>query len=138
MLHRDPAAASVDVTLEGPDVVLLADAEMVKATLQNLLINAAQAIGGHGRIAVTLRAHDETGVIEVRDTGPGIPAEIRERIFEPFFTTKSRGGGLGLPVARRTAELHGGALTVECPVDGGTVARLTLPLRPALTAHASA
>jgi signal transduction histidine kinase len=65
--------------------------------------------------------------VEVRDTGPGIPSDIREQIFEPFFTTKARGGGLGLPIAQRTAELHGGSLSMHCPPDGGTVFTLTLP-----------
>jgi signal transduction histidine kinase len=65
--------------------------------------------------------------LQVRDTGPGIPDEIREQIFEPFFTTKARGGGLGLPIAQRTVELHGGTLAVTCPPEGGTVFTLTLP-----------
>ena len=69
-------------------------------------------------------------MIEVRDTGPGIPAAIRDQVFEPFFTTKNHGGGLGLPIARRTAELHGGTLTLECPDTGGTEVTLTLPLHP--------
>jgi signal transduction histidine kinase len=51
-------------------------------------------------------------------------------VLEPFFTTKARGGGLGLPIARRTAELHGGTLAFDCPADGGTVVTLTLPVRP--------
>ena len=55
---------------------------------------------------------------------------MRERVFEPFVTTKARGGGLGLPIARRTAELHGGSLTLVSPPGQGTVMRLTLPLRP--------
>jgi signal transduction histidine kinase len=54
--------------------------------------------------------------------------EIRDRVFEPFFTTKSRGGGLGLPIARRTAELHHGTLTLECPETGGCVFVLALPV----------
>ena len=48
-----------------------------------------------------------------------MPAEIRDQVFEPFFTTKARGGGLGLPIARRTAELHGGSLTLDCPPRAG-------------------
>ena len=62
-----------------------------------------------------------------RDSGPGIPPDIRDQVFEPFFTTKARGGGLGLAIARRTAELHGGTLTLTCPPEGGTVATLALP-----------
>ena len=72
-----------------------------------------------GSIVVTLGRRQRFAMIEVRDTGPGIPAEIRDQIFEPFFTTKARGGGLGLPIARRTAELHGGTLRSSAPTAVG-------------------
>jgi len=55
-------------------------------------------------------------------------------VFEPFFTTKARGGGLGLPIARRTAELHGGTLTLDCPAVGGTIVTMSLPIRPSTAA----
>ena len=138
MLRRDPAASAIDVTTDGPGITLMADGDMLKATVQNLLINAAQAMEGRGRIGVTIAAHGDACTIEVRDSGPGIPADIREQVFEPFFTTKARGGGLGLPVARRTAELHGGSLTLECPPGGGTVVTLRLPLRYGQPHRASA
>ena len=128
MLRRDPAGASLEVTTAGPDVTLIADAELVRATLLNLLLNAAQAMGGAGRIAVTVEQRGDSCAVAVRDSGPGVPPDIRDQIFEPFFTTKARGGGLGLPIARRTAELHGGSLTLESPAGGGTVVTLTLPL----------
>ena len=137
-LRRDPAASGLQVVVDGPDVTLVADSDMVKATLQNLLINAAQATDGRGRIDVKITRDDSRCAVEVRDSGPGIAADIREQVFEPFFTTKARGGGLGLPVARRTAELHGGSLTLECPPGGGTVATLALPLRSALVEQPSA
>jgi signal transduction histidine kinase len=107
---------------------------MVRAAILNLLLNAAQALGAHGRVAVTLSATPAEAVVVVRDSGPGIPLAIRDQIFEPFFTTKARGGGLGLPIARRTAELHGGSLTVECPDAGGTIMTMTLSRRLADTA----
>jgi PAS domain S-box-containing protein len=130
IVRRDPSAHGVQIEVEGDDVPITADGELVRATVLNLLLNAAQAMAGNGRITVrTARSGDEAR-IQIRDTGPGIPAEIREQIFEPFFTTKARGGGLGLPIARRTAELHGGSLTLECPADGGTIVTMTLPLRP--------
>ena len=88
-------------------------------------------MGGYGRIAVAIAQRDQRCVLEIRDTGPGIPADLREQVFEPFFTAKARGGGLGLPIARRTAELHGGTLTLACPETGGTCFTLTMPL-PAL------
>jgi len=139
MVRRDPIAERVEITVEGPDASAQADAEMVRATILNLLINAAQAMNGHGRITVTVAPQRDTISVVVQDSGPGIPLEIRDQVLEPFFTTKARGGGLGLPIARRTAELHGGTLTVACPPDAGTVVTLALPLRPAVTqAHAPA
>jgi len=65
--------------------------------------------------------------IDVADTGPGIPPDIRDRIFVPFFTTKSRGTGLGLPTARRLVDAHGGRIAFDCPRGGGTVVTIELP-----------
>ena len=129
MLQRDPANAALDVRADGPSVTLTADAELVRAAVLNLLINAAQAMGGQGRITLALLQHDQHCVVEIRDGGPGIPVDLREQVFEPFYTTKARGGGLGLAIARRTAELQGGTLTLACPPTGGCVFRMTLPLR---------
>jgi PAS domain S-box-containing protein len=130
MVRRDPAAHGVEIAVQGEDVSVTADGELVRATVLNLLLNAAQAMAGKGRIAVTTRRQDGVAIVQISDTGPGIPPEIREQIFEPFFTTKARGGGLGLPIARRTAELHGGALALECPPEGGAVVTISLPIRP--------
>ena len=129
MLRRDPAGAAIDVSVEGPAITLTADAELLRATVLNLLLNAAQAMGGRGQIALAITERDRTCVLTIRDSGPGVPPDLRDRVFEPFFTTKARGGGLGLPIARRTAELHGGTLGLECPDGGGSVLTLTIPLR---------
>lgn len=133
IVRRDPAAHGVEISVQGDDVSVTADGELVRATVLNLLLNAAQAMAGRGRILVTTMRQNGLAVIQVSDTGPGIPSEIREQIFEPFFTTKARGGGLGLPIARRTAELHGGTLTLECPPEGGTVVTMSLPIRPTIS-----
>ncbi len=130
IVRRDPAAQSIEIVIEGADVSAAVDDELIRATLLNLVLNAVQAMAGHGRISVTLGKLGNVAVIQVRDSGPGIPPDIRNQVFEPFFTTKARGGGLGLPIARRTAELHGGSLTLECPEGGGTVVTMKLPLRP--------
>ncbi len=127
MLRRDPTCAPIAVEVEGPSVAVEADAELIRAAALNLLINAAQALDGGGRITVAVSREGETAVVEIRDTGPGIPHHLREQVFEPFVTTKARGGGLGLPIARRTAELHGGSLALVSPPGAGTVMRLTLP-----------
>jgi PAS domain S-box-containing protein len=128
LLRRDPVGRAVEVAIEGADATLTADADLLRAAVLNLFLNAAQAMGGTGRIAVTIRHRDDRCTVEVRDSGPGIPAAIRDRVFEPFFTTKARGGGLGLPIARRTAELHHGTLTLDCPDEGGSVFTFTLPM----------
>jgi PAS domain S-box-containing protein len=133
IVRRDPSAQGVQIDVDGEEVSVTADGELVRATVLNLLLNAAQAMAGQGRITVRTSRNDGEASIQVQDTGPGIPAEIREQIFEPFFTTKARGGGLGLPIARRTAELHGGSLTLECPPGGGTIVTMTLPIRPTLS-----
>jgi len=134
IVRRDPAAHGVEISVQGEDVSLTADGELVRGTVLNLLLNAAQAMAGKGRIVVSTMRQNGIAVVRITDTGPGITPEIREQIFEPFFTTKARGGGLGLPIARRTAELHGGTLTLECPPEGGTVLTMSLPIRPSRSA----
>ena len=130
MLQRDPANASVELAIDVPSVTLIADADLIRAAVLNLLINAAQAMGGRGRIALSLQQRDQQCLLEIRDGGPGIPLELREEVFEPFYTTKARGGGLGLAIARRTAELHGGTLILDCPATGGCSFTMTLQIRP--------
>jgi two-component system CheB/CheR fusion protein len=126
MVRRDPGVV-IDV-VPGKQIPLTGDANLLRAALLNLLLNAAQAAAPVGHVTVTARQTGDVAIVEIQDTGPGIPRDVRERIFEPFFTTKARGGGLGLPTARRTTELHGGTLSLECPAAGGTLAVLKLPV----------
>ena len=128
-LRRDPIGATLAIEVEGPNLVVDADVDLIRAAVLNLLINAAQALDGNGRITVAVSQQGQASTVEIRDTGPGIPTDLREQVFEPFVTTKARGGGLGLPIARRTAELHGGSLKLVSRPGEGTVMRLTLPLR---------
>jgi two-component system sensor histidine kinase HydH len=66
-------------------------------------------------------------VYRVRDRGPGVSEGERERIFEPFYTTRTRGTGLGLAVARRIVELHGGAISTTNHPEGGAIFQITIP-----------
>jgi signal transduction histidine kinase len=97
----------------------------------NLLDNALDAVpAGTGRIVVRAGEEDGMLVAEVRDNGPGVPADLHERVFEPFFTTKDvgEGAGLGLDIARRVVvDLHGGELTLSS-VPGDTRFTVRLPL----------
>ena len=101
---------------------------MLKIVFQNLPINGAHAMKGKGRIRVDVGIVDSACQIAFIDSGPGIPAEIREKIFTPFFTTKSRGSGLGLPTAKRLIEAHNGQIAIDCPAAGGTSVVVRLPL----------
>jgi two-component system sensor kinase FixL len=129
-LGRDPAWSSVEVDVAGSAPLISADAEMLRIVFQNLMINAAHAMQGRGRIQVGVMAADGFVRATVADSGPGIPQEVREKIFVPFFTTKSRGTGLGLPTAKRLVEAHQGEIAVECPPAGGTIVHVRLPVEP--------
>jgi PAS domain S-box-containing protein len=126
-MRRDPLGEHVAVDIQGHDVALSADGELLKSAFLNLFLNAAHAMNGRGELHVTICADRDTARVDIRDEGPGIPAEIGDRVFEPFFTTKARGGGLGLAIVRRTADLHGGTVTFECPPGGGTLMSVRLP-----------
>ncbi len=130
LLKRDPIGQTIATSMTGPEITIAADRNMLRGVFANLFINAAQAMQGSGAIDVSICLDGDLVQVTIRDTGPGIPEHIRDQIFEPFFTTKSRGGGLGLAIARRSAELHGGSLSLESPVGGGAVATITLPLTP--------
>lgn len=104
------------------------DAAQIEQMLLNLLLNAIQAIDGSGRVDLRLETRDGAMVLSVADTGRGIPPEHREKIFRPFFTTKGHGTGLGLSLARRIAEIHGGRIEVASTPQKGTCFTITLPL----------
>ena len=127
-LARDPVLHDVKVEIDGSAPPIPADAEMLKIVFQNLLVNGAHAMQGHGRILVHVKVQDGTCRIAFTDAGPGIPPDIREKIFTPFFTTKSRGTGLGLPTAKRIVEAHQGRISIDCPPAGGTTVVVQLPL----------
>jgi PAS domain S-box-containing protein len=130
MLRRDPAGSALRVTIDGDAGEVIVDPDLIRATVMNLLLNAAQAMSGNGDVQITTAVRNGNWTIEVRDSGPGIPRDIRDQVLEPFFTTKARGGGLGLPIAKRVAELHGGSLTLAFPANGGTLVRVEAPVKP--------
>ncbi len=107
---------ALTVEIDPPTLELAADEELIEQVLINLLLNAMQALEGQPEARITLRGRiGEAGrpVVEVRDNGPGILPEVRERIFVPFFTTKQTGSGIGLSLSRQILRLHGGTLTVR-------------------------
>lgn len=109
------------------------DPEAVKGALVNVLLNAIQAMPAGGTLNaatrnIALNGSSEGIEVRVRDEGPGIPAELRERVFRPFFTTKEGGTGLGLSVALQTVNGQGGTLRLEEVVPRGAEIVITIPL----------
>lgn len=126
-LKRDPSLQALAIDLVGNGAVVYADAEQLQLAVQNVLMNAAQAMNGQGAIRVDIARHGGEWTISMADTGPGMPPEVKEKVFEPFFTTRSRGTGLGLPIAKRVVEAHGGRIGIETPAAGGTVVSMSFP-----------
>jgi signal transduction histidine kinase len=98
----------------------------------NLIDNAVEAMDGKGTVRLSTRAEDHDVIVEIADTGRGMPPHVAARAFEPFFTTKGvgKGTGLGLDIARRiVVERHGGTIAIDSQ-PGQTVLRVRLPVRP--------
>jgi signal transduction histidine kinase len=103
----------------------------LEQVLINLITNAVHAVENGGRVVVrALVDSQSTALLEVADSGPGIPDEDRDKIFEPFFTTKvdGKGTGLGLPIVRNIVEQHRGEIRVERSDLGGAAFRVILPI----------
>ena len=128
-----PDALARGVVVELPDAAespeVLADPDRLTQALLNLCINAIQAMdsGGVMRLSVGT-APDGRAFIEVADTGVGIDPDERDRVFDPYYTTKPRGTGLGLPIAHKIVVAHGGEIRLARRPEGGTSARVFLPV----------
>ena len=119
---------SVDVPEDLPEVVL--DAGLLRQAFLNLCVNAVQAMAptGGGRLLARARREGAQVLVEICDTGPGLPRDAARRAFEPFFTTKAEGTGLGLAIVRQAAEAHGGSVEVASTPGQGATFRLRLPV----------
>jgi two-component system, NtrC family, sensor kinase len=135
--YKYVAKIEVDLARDLPHVIChIGDLNQV---FLNLVVNAAHAVGEvfartHrlGLIRVSSRREGNDVVIDIADSGPGIPLEARARVFEPFFTTKApgRGTGQGLAIARTIVDRHGGTITFDTETGRGTTFRVRLPLDP--------
>jgi PAS domain S-box-containing protein len=109
-----------------------ASASQLRQVFLNLIVNALQAIGPDGTVAVSSVVEDGLAVVRVRDDGCGIPENIQHRLFEPFFTTKpaDQGTGLGLFISYEIVRAHGGEIRVQSAPGAGATFEVRLPLRP--------
>jgi signal transduction histidine kinase len=131
----------VDVRVDMPEALrpIQGDPHQLRQIFTNLLTNAFEAMNGSGTVEIAATAIDgeddadhasgPTILITISDNGPGIPSEVMDRIFSPFFTTKPQGSGLGLAIVRKIVDAHDGRIDVGERPGGGTIFRVTLPVR---------
>jgi two-component system, NtrC family, sensor kinase len=127
---------SIEKDLGGDIPDILVDPDQIQQVFVNIILNAAEAMtkGGSLKIHSAALPDHQSVTITFRDTGPGIPEEVREKIFDPFYTTKEHGTGLGLSISYGIIEQHGGTIVVDSAPGKGSTFAITLPI---LTTEAS-
>ncbi len=127
LVANDPAVSPLSFEVSGDEVDLWIDTAQMGRAVLNLMTNAAQAMRHQGVVRVTGRRIGDRYQLRVSDQGPGMPDDVRARCLEPFFTTKTRGTGLGLPIARRVVDEHGGHFSISS-TGSGTEVTIDLPV----------
>ena len=117
----------IQIILPTNFVYCVCDQAKLEIVLANLIMNAIQAINGKGQIRITIHDTPNDVLIQVSDTGSGIPENILPKIFEPLFTTKQIGTGLGLASCKKIIEQHGGLISVTSKEGYGTTFSIILP-----------
>src|SRR6476661_10770084 len=132
VMLANPAAEQHQVKIErqpGAEALITrVDADLVKQAVLNIVINGVQAMAEGGELRLSLKREGDGAMISVRDQGPGIPDNIRDKIFNLYFTTKSGGSGIGLAMAYRVVQLHHGSVEFSTIIDHGTTFYLRFPL----------
>jgi signal transduction histidine kinase len=131
-LNYDIEEKRLRVDVRDTGLTIQADEQLLRQALFNLLINAVQAVNPNGRIQIITERSDATGAeIEIRDNGPGVPADQRAEIFKPYVTMQEKGTGLGLAVVQQIVSAHGWEIRCLPNEPTGAVFRLThLKLQP--------
>ncbi len=124
-----PDQIKVHVKVNKEADILMADPEILRRILANLVTNAVQAMPEGGKLDIQAYRDSNDTMLSVKDTGVGIPEEVKAKLFTPLFTTKSKGQGFGLAVVKRMTEALGGTITFESEVGKGTKFIIRLPPR---------
>ncbi len=129
LVKFDKRTKNINITIEIPEKLpyIYADGNQLIQVFMNLILNAADAMENGGSLMIRAWAENNQVCIAFKDTGHGIPEEIRDRIFEPFFTTKDRGTGLGLAVSYSIVQSFGGKIELESKPQEGTTFIIRLP-----------
>lgn len=123
----DSRGVTLTVNAPAEPITIKLDSFYVERALVNLIDNAIDASGSGGQVIVTSAADSQGMFVTVKDHGAGMDGETMAHLFEPFYTTKSGGTGLGMPIAKKIFEEHGGTLVISSKTGGGTNARGRLP-----------
>jgi signal transduction histidine kinase len=123
-LNYDLDEKKIKLQTRGEPVTVAADEQLVRQALFNLLLNATQAVGMNGSIEVVIEKKNGEASIEIRDDGPGVPANLRQEIFKPYFTTQKAGTGLGLAVVHQIVLAHGWEIDCVANEPKGAVFRI--------------
>jgi two-component system, NtrC family, nitrogen regulation sensor histidine kinase NtrY len=123
-----PAGAQLSFQADPPAIPGRFDAKLMGRAVRNLIENALRACGSGGRVDISVVGRDGQARIAVADSGPGVVPDVLPRIFDPYFSTHAAGTGLGLPIARRIAEEHGGRIEADNLPGGGFEVAITIPL----------
>ena len=128
-----PQAYSHSITIRqglyNKPLVCRLDADMLKQVILNLFINAQQAMNEGGELIIRTDRQEKQVVIQISDTGGGIPPEVLPHIFDTYYTSRPQGSGLGLPTAKKIVELHGGTIQVDSTSGKGTSFTVRLPVQ---------
>jgi two-component system sensor histidine kinase PilS (NtrC family) len=136
--HHPDCKAGVRIEVLGSSTMIEGDEELLHRVVANLVLNAVQAAGPGARVEVEVRPAQEEEIpvgvnledpilLSVRDNGPGISPEIRDRLFQPFVSGRTGGSGLGLAIVQRAVQAHRGVVFVDSAPGGGTRFRILLP-----------
>lgn len=121
--------SSVRLSASVPDTLPVdGDEALLSRMLINLILNSADAAGTGGRVDVRLRRENGHALVEVHDSGPGIPENLRTHVFDPFYTTKPNGSGLGLLSVKVAAEEHHGTVAIGISDLGGASFQVSIPV----------
>ena len=128
-----PQNVKIDFKVEPAALQVVADPDYISRTMYNLVTNAVQAMPDGGTLTIHAHQTENYVIVDVKDTGVGIPQEAQSKLFTPMFTTKAKGQGFGLAVVKRMTEAVGGTVTFESQEGKGTTFTLRFPLKNKLT-----
>jgi signal transduction histidine kinase len=129
-----------EIRIEGERTMVEGDEDLLHRIVANLMLNAVQAARGPVKVTIGVASVQAADIphgtnlehavrLQIRDTGPGIPVEIRERLFEPFVSGRAGGSGLGLAIVQRAVEAHRGLVLVDSTTGNGTTFTIFLPAK---------